>query len=67
MACNSEISMTVSELADRVGGSVEGDASRVIRGVAPLDRASPEDISWVGSPKFNSKAAESHAAALIVA
>ena len=38
---------TVSEIARRVGARVEGDAGRVIAGVAPIDAAGPSDLTFL--------------------
>ncbi len=44
--------LTVAEAARVAGGEVEGDASRVVSGVAPLDDAGPGDLSFVANPKY---------------
>lgn len=43
--------LTVSEVAALVGGEVEGDATRSVRGAAPLDRAGPQHLSFVANPR----------------
>lgn len=58
--------VSLAVLADLVGGSVSGDPSTVISGVAPLDVAGPEQISFLSNPKFQSKLADCQAAAVIV-
>ena len=57
---------SLAVLADLVGGCVSGDPSTAISGVAPLDVAGPEQISFLANPKFQSKLADSQAAAIIV-
>ncbi len=57
---------TVAELAAHVGGSVAGDGSIVIRGVASIERASENEIAFVEDAKMLENALDSHAACLIV-
>lgn len=57
---------TLGELAQALGAVLEGDSRRVIRGVASLEAAGPEQISFVTSRKYLSLAAASRAGALLV-
>jgi len=57
----------LSELAGWIGGRVEGDPGRLIRGVAPLEDAGPEDLSFLTNPKYKAAAEASRAGALLVA
>ncbi len=57
---------SLAVLAELVGGCVSGDPSTLISGVAPLDVAGPEQVSFLSNPKFLSKLADSQAAAIIV-
>jgi len=43
---------TLKELADLVGGEVAGNASILIKGVAPLESAAEGDITFITSPKY---------------
>jgi UDP-3-O-[3-hydroxymyristoyl] glucosamine N-acyltransferase len=56
----------LSELADIVGGRVDGDGQLSVSGIADLLEAGPEDISWVSSERFASRLAESRAGAVLV-
>lgn len=58
--------ITVAELAQRLGGRVEGDGAAEIRGVAPLREAGPGDLSWVGHEKYLPLVAETRAAAVLM-
>jgi len=58
---------TLGQLAEALGAVLEGDAERVIRGVAPLETAGPDQISFVTHPKYLPLAASSRAGALLVA
>ncbi|MBI3292077.1 MAG: UDP-3-O-(3-hydroxymyristoyl)glucosamine N-acyltransferase [Elusimicrobia bacterium] len=44
--------LTVSQIAKLVGGTVEGDGSRLIEGAAGLEEATERDISFLGNPKY---------------
>ncbi len=58
--------ITVAELADRLGGTVEGDGTRVVRTVATLEQAGPDMLSWVGTPDVLPRASQSKAGVLLV-
>ena len=57
---------SLAVLADLVGGCVSGDPSTAVSGVASLDAAGPEQISFLTNPKYQSKLAGCRAAAVIV-
>ncbi|MDT8444277.1 MAG: UDP-3-O-(3-hydroxymyristoyl)glucosamine N-acyltransferase [Desulfuromonadales bacterium] len=57
---------SLADLADLVGGCVSGDPSTAVSGVAPLDIAGPDQISFLANPKFQAKLADCRAAAIIV-
>ena len=44
--------LTLAELALAVGGELNGPGDRVIRGVAPLDSAGPDELSFVANPRY---------------
>jgi UDP-3-O-[3-hydroxymyristoyl] glucosamine N-acyltransferase len=44
--------LTAAAIAEVVGGRVIGDGSTVVSGVAPLDRASAQDLSFLGAAKY---------------
>jgi UDP-3-O-[3-hydroxymyristoyl] glucosamine N-acyltransferase len=52
---------TAEELAKYLGAKIEGDAGAVISGVAAPDRAGPEDLIYVDSPKHVERASASGA------
>ncbi len=56
----------LGDLAVHLGRSVEGDAEFVVRGVAPLDAAGPEDLVFVRSEGYAAHWARSAAGAAIV-
>lgn len=60
-------SKTVSELADFLGGVVQGDGSLVISGLGTLDTAGPDALTFLANPKYASKVAETTAGAVLMA
>jgi len=60
------ISFTLAELAARVGGTVQGDGSLRLDGVAPLEDAGPSHISFFANRKYRKAFEASRAGAVIV-
>jgi UDP-3-O-[3-hydroxymyristoyl] glucosamine N-acyltransferase len=60
-------SFTLGELARAVGGRLCGDGSLRLSGIQGLDRAGPEDLSWVADRRYARDAGRSRAGALLVA
>lgn len=58
--------MTVSELAQLVGGTVVGDASRRITGVAQLNEAGASDLSFLHNQKYIEQLSVTKAGCVIV-
>ena len=56
----------LEELAHRLGGKVRGDPARRIRGVAPLDEAGPEELSFLTNRRYRDKVRSSRAGAVVV-
>jgi UDP-3-O-[3-hydroxymyristoyl] glucosamine N-acyltransferase len=57
---------TVTELAEKVGGTFEGNGGAVLTGLAALGHAQPGDLSFVASKKFAGEAATTGATAVLV-
>ncbi len=57
---------TLSVLAELVEGDISGDPSTFISGLAPLDQAGPEQISFLSNPKLRSQLSACRAGAIIV-
>jgi len=57
---------TLGRLAEALGATLEGDPARVILGVAPLDLAGPEHVSFLANSRYARAAARSAAAAVVV-
>jgi UDP-3-O-[3-hydroxymyristoyl] glucosamine N-acyltransferase len=59
--------LTAASIAEAVGGTVVGDETAVVRAIAPLDRAGPEDLSFLASERYAPMLAASRAAVVLVA
>src|SRR6478609_4462987 len=57
----------LGELVERFGGQLVGDPNLEVQGIAPLDSADASHISFLSNSKLRALAAQSRAAALIVA
>jgi UDP-3-O-[3-hydroxymyristoyl] glucosamine N-acyltransferase len=60
------MTFSVQELAERVSGRVEGDPSKVVKGLAPVTSAGPEQLTYVVAPKYLRFLEGTHAAAILV-
>jgi UDP-3-O-[3-hydroxymyristoyl] glucosamine N-acyltransferase len=58
--------MKVSELAARIQARLAGDPDAEVFGVAPLDRATSRDVSFLSNPKYRDAAKACTAGAIIV-
>jgi UDP-3-O-[3-hydroxymyristoyl] glucosamine N-acyltransferase len=56
----------LGELAALVGGELRGPADLMIRGLAPVDQATPEDLTFIAHPRFARLGEASQAGAVIV-
>ncbi len=56
----------LSDLAERVGGEIRGDAGLIIRGIAPLETAGPADLSFLSNLSYVPAAKRTRAGAVIV-
>ncbi len=57
--------MKLDELAAALGCRLEGEGSLEIAGVAGLDDAGPDQVTFLSNPKYSSKVAETKAGAII--
>ncbi len=60
------LSLTAAELAEATGGRLVGDGAVRVRGIAPLDRAGPEELSFLASAKYAPLLAETGAGVVLV-
>lgn len=59
--------LTARDIADLVGGRVDGDAGAVVTGIAPLERANAEQLSFLALSSYSAKYAESNAGVVLIA
>src|SRR6267143_646120 len=60
-------SSDLGQLAEALGATLEGDAARVVRGVAPLESAGPDDVSFLTDARYHPAAQASRAGAFVAA
>lgn len=58
---------TLQELADYLGGTVRGDGTVTVTGLAPLEAAGPDKVTFLANPKYAAKVAETRAGAVLMA
>lgn len=58
--------LTVSEIAERVGGTLEGDGSGIVSGLASIKEAGPEEITFLANPRYTSELATTSAGVVLV-
>jgi len=56
----------LSDLVERLGGQFIGDADPVVHGIAPLEHANADSITFLSNPKLRKKASETLAAGIIL-
>ncbi len=57
---------TLAQLAEQVGGTIEGDGSVEVRSAATVQSAGPGDISFVANKKYKKYLADTKASALVL-
>lgn len=58
--------MKLGDLAARLGCKLEGPAEQEITGVAGMDEATPDQLTFLSNPKYHAKLTTTRAAAIIV-
>ena len=58
--------LRLSTLVERLGGQLIGDATVIVYGVAPLDQATPQSITFLSNPKLRQQACATAAVAMIL-
>jgi len=61
------VALTLGALVAELGGELRGDAALRIEGIAPLESAGPQQISFLSHPKYLPQLAHSRAGCVIVA
>lgn len=62
----SDVKLTLFEIAKRVGGQLEGDATRTISGAAPFETAAANEITFAAEAKFLKRIGKTEAGAVFV-
>lgn len=60
------MTLLLGSIVELLGGELHGDASLNIEGLAPLESATPRQLSFLSHPKYQSQLAASRAACVIV-
>jgi UDP-3-O-[3-hydroxymyristoyl] glucosamine N-acyltransferase len=60
------IALRIADVAAAVGGTVVGDPDTLVTGIAPLDRATKDDVTFLAAARYAPLLAESNAGALLV-
>lgn len=58
--------MKLREIAERLGAELHGDGEVEVRGVAGIEEAGPDEITFVANPKYAGRAKTTKAAAVLV-
>jgi UDP-3-O-[3-hydroxymyristoyl] glucosamine N-acyltransferase len=58
--------LTAMEIAEMVGGRLAGDGTVAVTGVESLDEAHPEQLSFLGNPKYAARVVPSAAGVVLV-
>ena len=58
--------MKLSDIAERLGVTLEGDGDREIAGVEGIERAGPDQLTFVANPKYASLVATTRAGAILL-
>jgi UDP-3-O-[3-hydroxymyristoyl] glucosamine N-acyltransferase len=58
--------ISVADLAARLGGNLQGDGALIVRRVATMEEADGDCLSWVGSEALMPRASESRAGVLLI-
>ncbi len=62
----SVVVFTLSELAERLGATVRGEPGRLISGLATLQEAQPEQLSFLANPQYRKYLSQTQAGALLL-
>jgi UDP-3-O-[3-hydroxymyristoyl] glucosamine N-acyltransferase len=58
---------TLAEIVARFGGELKGEAGRIVSGLATLETARPDQLSFLANPKYRSQLSATRAGAVILA
>jgi UDP-3-O-[3-hydroxymyristoyl] glucosamine N-acyltransferase len=60
------VTFTLAELAARIGGVVQGDGQLRLTGVAALEDAGPDQLSFLANPRYRKAFEASRAGAVVL-
>lgn len=60
------VELTLGEIAAHIGAGLDGDPTLLVRGVAGIETAGPDQITFVANPKYAGQARTTRAAAVLV-
>lgn len=60
------MSMTIQQLAEKIGATVQGDGAAVVSGCAALDKATASDVSFLANRKYAGQIETTAAAAIVL-
>ena len=60
------LALTLGEVADRIGAELDGARDVAVRGVAGIESAGPDQVTFVANPKYAGQARTTRAAAVLV-
>jgi UDP-3-O-[3-hydroxymyristoyl] glucosamine N-acyltransferase len=60
------VALRLDFITERLGGTLHGEPSQVIEGLAPLEFANPSELSFLSHPKFRNQLTTSKAGCVIV-
>lgn len=58
--------LTLGDVAERIGAELQGDPGVPVRGVAGIETAGPDQVTFVANPKYAGQARTTSAAAVLV-
>ncbi|HWB20251.1 MAG TPA: UDP-3-O-(3-hydroxymyristoyl)glucosamine N-acyltransferase [Phycisphaerales bacterium] len=58
--------LTVKQLAERLGATLVGDGERPVKGCAPIERAGPDDLTFLANGKYIKFLETTKAAAVVI-
>jgi UDP-3-O-[3-hydroxymyristoyl] glucosamine N-acyltransferase len=61
------VARSLEEIVARFGGDLKGDGSLVVTGLATLEAATPQQLSFLANPKYRGQLATTRACAVILA
>jgi UDP-3-O-[3-hydroxymyristoyl] glucosamine N-acyltransferase len=61
------VQLRLGSIVEALGGELCGDPQRVIEGLAPLETATPQQLSFLANPRYGQQLAASRAGCVIVA